>query len=1035
MTFPTVKAMRNLFPFLAGLAFSNAVLAQFTEPRPEWWITNGTVRAVAVDTASGTVALGGSFSYAGPNNPFGAEIDLTTGLVRADRPRVNGVVNTAISDGAGGWYIGGLFSQVGGQPRSNLAHILADGSVGSWAPSTNNTVADLLMHMGKVYIAGAFGVVNGAIRSRLAAVDAVTGTLDPFWQGASNAPGTTYISIHLIGDTLYIGGSIGALTANSIPYTRSHLLACSISSGNVLPWAPQASASVTGLWAAGDTLFMVGNFTSIDGTSRNRCAAVSTAGALFPWDPQVTGASVSVTGLAIGPDRIHLGGAFSAVQGQPQDNLATLDRFTGAPLAQQPAPPSGGVLGLALSTDGTLLFVCGNFLSAAGQPRWNLAAYSTGTAGLEPLDVRCSGAPSNLSATSAGLFVGGTFTSCGGRTVNNLALLDLGTGSGSPLQPTLAFNGDVRSLASANGRWFAGGAFTAPRQRLLSLDATTLTLDTWNPVADGPVDVLVADGSDLFAAGAFTQIGGTPRNGLALLSTTSDTAQPWDPVPDGPVLAISVSGQDVHVGGAFSTIGGGSRRGTALLDRSTGAASGSLFDLDATGSCHAMHRVDSMLYIGGHFSSFNGAAVMNLARAHAGTGSMDTLFDAAGADSTIAAIAWRGSQIFIAGPFDQVGGQGRSGVAALDPATGALAPFDPALTSGPVLGLIAAGDLLLCAGGFTQAQGAPGRSLNVHRACTTTPWFTDADGDGRGDAGTAVLACDAPPGTVANDSDCDDADAAKYPGAACDDGDPYTVNDVVDNACQCAGSTVRLAVKAFLGGAYGPLPNIMADGMRAAGLVPTLEPYTALGFAHQGQGGGESIAPALLSITGNDAIVDWVYLEVRSATNPSSVVATRSCLLQRDGDVVDLDGTSPVHLFVPTGEYHIAIRHRNHLPVMTGLTRTLQPGIPVEVRFDLPGTATYGTNAQRDINGVTVLWPGDSNGNGQVKYAGGANDRDPVLVAIGGTVPTATTSGYVRTDITLDGVVKYTGPNNDRDRILQTVGGSVPTAVRNAQLP
>ena len=1027
--------MRNPLHFLVGLALSNALLAQFTEPRPEWWITDGTVRAVAVDTASGVVALGGSFSYTGPNNPYGAEIDLTTGLLRSDRPRINGVVRAAVSDGTGGWYIGGSFTAVGEQPRSNLAHILADGSVGAWAPATDGVVFDLLVNAGKVYIGGGFGLVNGTLRSRLAAVDAVSGALDPFWQGATNAPGNTYISMHLIGDTLFVGGSIGAVTANSILYTRSNLLACSVSSGNVLPWAPQASASVTGLWAAGDTLFMVGNFTTIDGTPRNRCAAVSTAGALLPWDPQVTGASVSVTAVAIGPDRIHLGGGFTAVQGQPQANLASVDRITGAPLAQQPAPPSGGVLGLALSTDGALLFACGNFLSAAGQPRWNLAAYSTSTGTLDPLDIRCSGSPFTLTATAAGLFVGGTFTSCGGRAVNNLALLDLSTGSASAQQPALAFNGEVRSLAFTSGRWFAGGSFTAPRQRLLSTDATTLSLDSWNPVADGPVDVLVADGSDLFAAGAFTQVGGAPRNGLALLSTTADVAQPWDPAPDGPVLAISVSGQDVHVGGGFNTIGGASRRGAALLDRTTGAASGSLFDLDATGSCHALHRVDSMIYIGGHFFSFNSGAVSHLVRAHAGTGAVDTLFDTAAADSTIAAVAVQGSQVFIAGPFAQVGGQARSGVAALHPATGTLAPFDPALSSGPVLSLIAADDLLLTAGGFTLAQSAPGRSLNVHRACTTTPWYTDADGDGRGDAGTVALACDAPPGTVTNGDDCYDADPTKYPGAACDDGDPFTANDVVDNACQCTGSTVRLSVKAFLGGPYGPLPNIMADGMRAAGLVPTVEPYTSLGFVHQAQGGGESIAPSLLSVTGNDAVVDWVYLEVRSSTNPATVVATRSSLLQRDGDVVDLDGSSPVHLYVPTGEYHIALRHRNHLPVMTGLTRTLQPGIPAEVRFDLPATATFGTNAQRNISGVMVLWAGDSNGNGQVKYAGGANDRDPVLVAIGGAVPTATTTGYVRTDATLDGVVKYTGPNNDRDRILQTVGGSVPTAVRNAQLP
>jgi len=31
--------------------------------------------------------------------------------------------------------------------------------------------------------------------------------------------------------------------------------------------------------------------------------------------------------------------------------------------------------------------------------------------------------------------------------------------------------------------------------------------------------------------------------------------------------------------------------------------------------------------------------------------------------------------------------------------------------------------------------------------------------------------------------------------------------------------------------------------------------------------------------------------------------------------------------------------------------------------------------------------------------------------------------------------VKYTGADNDRDPVLVTIGGSVPTAVRNAQVP
>ncbi|MES2640058.1 MAG: putative metal-binding motif-containing protein [Myxococcota bacterium] len=44
-------------------------------------------------------------------------------------------------------------------------------------------------------------------------------------------------------------------------------------------------------------------------------------------------------------------------------------------------------------------------------------------------------------------------------------------------------------------------------------------------------------------------------------------------------------------------------------------------------------------------------------------------------------------------------------------------------------------------------------------------WYRDVDGDGHGDVGTSVAACDAPTGYVAAADDCDDASAAYHPGA------------------------------------------------------------------------------------------------------------------------------------------------------------------------------------------------------------------------------------------------------------------------------
>ncbi len=44
-------------------------------------------------------------------------------------------------------------------------------------------------------------------------------------------------------------------------------------------------------------------------------------------------------------------------------------------------------------------------------------------------------------------------------------------------------------------------------------------------------------------------------------------------------------------------------------------------------------------------------------------------------------------------------------------------------------------------------------------------WYADLDGDGYGDAGSTVIACTQPSGYVLTDTDCDDTDAAVFPGA------------------------------------------------------------------------------------------------------------------------------------------------------------------------------------------------------------------------------------------------------------------------------
>ena len=199
-------------------------------------------------------------------------------------------------------------------------------------------------------------------------------------------------------------------------------------------------------------------------------------------------------------------------------------------------------------------------------------------------------------------------------------------------------------------------------------------------------------------------------------------------------------------------------------------------------------------------------------------------------------------------------------------------------------------------------------------------------------------------------------------------------------------------------------------------------------------GSGSTMNAGVLSISGSNAVVDWVLIELRDPNTPSTIAHTAVGLIQRDGDIVGMDGSSPVTLTVDRPNYHVALRHRNHLGVMSASPLAFNTGT-VTLDLSLASTATFGSDAQAFMGGRMMLWAGDNTRDGTVRYAGANNDRDPILVSIGGTIPTGVVSGYLQTDVDLDGWVKYAGAGNDRDRVLLTIGGLAPTAQRVAQLP
>lgn len=146
-------------------------------------MTDGTVQDMA-EGFDGTIYLAGDFSNVGPftGNAIPINSSTTSGTLISPYPKVEkGIANSIISDGSGGWFIGGTFTQIGGVAKAGLAHILSNGSIdSSWNASVdtiNSDVRDMIIYGGNLYFGGQFTVVNGQSRSNLAAVSVADGTL------------------------------------------------------------------------------------------------------------------------------------------------------------------------------------------------------------------------------------------------------------------------------------------------------------------------------------------------------------------------------------------------------------------------------------------------------------------------------------------------------------------------------------------------------------------------------------------------------------------------------------------------------------------------------------------------------------------------------------------------------------------------------------------------------------------------------------------------------------------------------------------
>ena len=162
-----LTAGRTSRPHLARLGTNGSLDPDFNPG------TDGIVTALAVQ-ADGRILLGGSFdAVAGQSRTNLARLNPDGSLDDAFDPRVTGNSSATVYSLAvqtdGSIALGGLFTAVGGQPRQNLARILADGTLDDgFTSGANNYVYGLaLQEDGRLIAAGDFGLLGGQARSRI----------------------------------------------------------------------------------------------------------------------------------------------------------------------------------------------------------------------------------------------------------------------------------------------------------------------------------------------------------------------------------------------------------------------------------------------------------------------------------------------------------------------------------------------------------------------------------------------------------------------------------------------------------------------------------------------------------------------------------------------------------------------------------------------------------------------------------------------------------------------------------------------------
>jgi PKD repeat protein len=323
-----------------------------------------------------------------------------SGNILPFNPSINGEVFKILPTGDGQTvYVAGGFSQVNGQTVRSIVKL--DATSGQRVtqfnpPAFDGRIHDLFLRNGKLYVTGRFSKVANEPHTLLAALDPVTGAVDPtvkvtFSEPRRNGTLTIYdADITPDGSKLVAIGNftkINGLTRYQIGVIDLTTSPPSVANWHTNQYGDGCSSSFESYMRGVDISPDGSYFVVVTTGAYNRTYLCDVAAR---WDLNRTGSNLmpewtnytggdTLTAVAITDDVVYVGGhqnymnnpyAGDAVGNGavPRDGLAALDPRAGATLSWNPSRERGwGVYGFQVTADG--LWVGSDTVTIAGQPR------------------------------------------------------------------------------------------------------------------------------------------------------------------------------------------------------------------------------------------------------------------------------------------------------------------------------------------------------------------------------------------------------------------------------------------------------------------------------------------------------------------------------------------------------------------------------------------------------------------------------------------------------------------------------------------